>query len=40
VDAKPIGLVFCRGMLLAEPEVEHVEGARSQAHGSDAPVLL
>ena len=40
VDAEPVGLVFCGGSLLAQPQVEDVEGARSQARGADASVLL
>lgn len=40
MDAEPVGLAFGGRPLLAEPEVQHVEGAGSQAHGPDATVLL
>ncbi len=40
MDAEAIGLVFGRGTLLAEPQMQHVQRTRSQAHGADAPVLL
>ncbi len=40
MDAKPVGLAFCGGPLLAEPQMQDVEGARSQAHGADTSVLL
>ncbi len=40
MDAEPVGLVLCGGSLLAEPQVQDVEGTRSQAHGADATVLL
>ncbi len=33
MDAEPVGLEFCGGSLLAEPQVPHVEGTRSHAHG-------
>ena len=40
MHAEPVGLVFCRGSLLAEPQMQDVEGARSQTHGADASLLL
>lgn len=40
MDAEPVGLAFCGCSLLAEPQVEYVEGARSKAYGADASVLL
>jgi hypothetical protein len=40
MDAEPVGLAFCGGALLVEPQVQDVEGPRPQAHGADAPVLL
>ena len=40
VYAEPVGLAFRGGALLAEPQVQDVEGARSQAHGANATVFL
>jgi hypothetical protein len=40
VDAKPVGLVFCGCSLLAEPQVQNVEGTWAQAHGADTSVFL
>ena len=40
MDAEPVGLVFRRRPLLAEPQVEEIESARPQTHGADASVLL
>ena len=40
MDAEPVGLAFGGGSLLAEPQVQHVEGARPQRHGAHAAMLL
>src|SRR3954452_14137422 len=40
VDAEPVGLAFGGRSLLAQPQVQDVEGAGSQAHSADAAVLL
>ena len=40
VDAEPVSLAFRGSSLFVEPQVQDVEGARSQAHGADASVLL
>lgn len=40
VGAEPVGLAFFGGSLLAEPQVQHVEGLRFQSHGANASVLL